>query len=86
MKLIRECGKEIYATAYNVDEERPEYFRLNSCNEEELKVRLLASCSVPHLFKPIIMYSYLYFSLEVYRLLLQNLLTQLEEDSRMLIS
>lgn len=54
MKLIRECGKEIYATAYNVDEERPEYFRLNSCNEEELKVRLLASCSVPHLFKPII--------------------------------
>lgn len=54
MNLINECGKEIYATAYNIDEERPEYFRLNSCDEEELKLRLLASCSVPHLFKPII--------------------------------
>lgn len=54
VKLVRECGKEIYATAYNIDEERPEYFRLNSCDEEELKVRVLASCSVPHLFKPII--------------------------------
>lgn len=54
MSIIDICEKEIYANAYNIDEERSEYFRLNGCTEEEIKDRVLASCSVPYMFKPII--------------------------------
>ncbi len=52
--VIKNCGKEIYACAYNIDKERAEYFKLNDCNEEEIKERVLASCAIPHIFKPII--------------------------------
>lgn len=54
ISIIDKCDKEIYANAYNVDEERPEYFKLNECSEDEIKERVLASCAVPHMFKPII--------------------------------
>ena len=54
MSSIDLCKKVIYANAYNIDEERCEYFRLNGCTEEEIKERILASCSVPHMFKPIV--------------------------------
>lgn len=54
MGSIESCGKEIYANAYNIDEERCEYFRLNGCTEQEIKDRVLASCSVPHMFKPVV--------------------------------
>lgn len=54
INVIKKSGKEIYATAYNIDKERPEYFKLDDCSEEEIKDRVLASCSVPHIFKPII--------------------------------
>lgn len=54
VELIKASDKELYVNAYNIDDEKPEYFRLNGCDEDELKVRVLASCSVPHLFKPII--------------------------------
>lgn len=52
--IIKKSGKAIYANAYNIDKERSEYFKLDDCNEEEIKDRVLASCSVPHIFKPII--------------------------------
>lgn len=52
--VIENCDKEIYANAYNVDKEIPEYFKLNGCTEEEIKERVLASCAVPHMFKPIV--------------------------------
>ncbi|MDY4253783.1 MULTISPECIES: patatin-like phospholipase family protein [unclassified Clostridium] len=54
MKAVKKSGKEIYVNAYNVDKERPEYFKLNDFSEEEIKERVLASCAVPHLFKPIV--------------------------------
>lgn len=54
MSIIDTCEKELYANAYNMDEERCEYFRLNGCTEQEVKDRVLASCSVPHMFKPIV--------------------------------
>lgn len=54
MDVIRNSDKELYACAYNVDKERPEYFRLNDCTEEEIKDRVLASSAIPHMFKPII--------------------------------
>lgn len=54
MEMIKNCDKELYACAYNIDKERPEYFNLNDCTEEEIKDRVLASSAVPHMFKPII--------------------------------
>ena len=54
MDVIRNSDKELYACAYNVDKERPEYFRLTDCTEEEIKDRVLASSAIPHMFKPII--------------------------------
>lgn len=53
VNLIKSSNKDLYATAYNIDEEKPEYFKLNECNEEELKLKVLASCAIPHLFKPL---------------------------------
>lgn len=53
MKVIRNSGKQIYACAYNIDEERPEYFCLNDYNEDEMKSIVLASCAIPYVFKPI---------------------------------
>lgn len=52
--VIKKSDKKIYSCAYNIDKEKPEYFKLNDCNEEEIKERVLASCLVPHIFKPII--------------------------------
>ncbi|MBE6054435.1 MAG: patatin-like phospholipase family protein [Clostridium sartagoforme] len=52
--IINITNKEIYACAYNLDKERPEYFKLNDCREDEIKEIILASCAVPHMFKPII--------------------------------
>lgn len=54
MEAVKKSGKEIYVNAYNVDKEKPEYFKLNDFSEEEIKERVLASCAVPHLFKPIV--------------------------------
>ncbi|MGL4107532.1 patatin-like phospholipase family protein [Clostridium sp. LP20] len=54
LNIINNSGKEIYASAYNVDKERAEYFKLNDCSEDEIKERVLASCSIPHIFKPIV--------------------------------
>lgn len=51
---VKESGKDLYACAYNIDQERPEYFKLNDCTEEEIKDRVLASSAVPHMFKPIV--------------------------------
>lgn len=54
IEAIKASGKDIYANAYNVDKERPEYFKLDEYNEKEIKEIVLASCAVPHLFKPIL--------------------------------
>ena len=54
MEIIKRCDKELYACAYNVDKERPEYFNLNDCTEEEIKDRVLASSAIPHMFKPVL--------------------------------
>lgn len=53
MSIIRNSGKIIYACAYNIDDERPEYFCLNNYSEEEIKNIILASCAIPYIFKPI---------------------------------
>lgn len=54
MEIIKNSDKELYACAYNVDKERPEYFKLNDCTEEEIKDRVLASSAIPHMFKPML--------------------------------
>lgn len=54
ISIIENCSKKLYANAYNVDKERPEYFKLNGCSKDEIIDRVLASCAVPHMFKPII--------------------------------
>ena len=54
INVIKNCDKDLYSCAYNIDKERPEYFKLNDCTEEEIKDRVLASSAVPHMFKPII--------------------------------
>lgn len=60
MRVIRNSGKRIYACAYNIDEERPEYFCLNDYDEEDMKNIVLASCAIPYVFKPIIFRNYRY--------------------------
>ncbi|SFU84933.1 NTE family protein [Clostridium sp. DSM 8431] len=54
INVIKNCDKDLYSCAYNIDKERPEYFKLNDCTEEEIKDRVIASSAVPHMFKPII--------------------------------
>lgn len=60
MRIIRNSGKSIYACAYNIDEERPEYFCLNDYTEEEMKTIVLASCAIPYIFKPIMFKNHRY--------------------------
>lgn len=60
MRVIRNSGKRIYACAYNIDEERPEYFCLNDYDEEDMKNIVLASCAIPYVFKPIIFRNHRY--------------------------
>lgn len=54
MSIIRESKKDIYACAYNIDKERPEYFKLDEYNDSEIMDIVLASCAVPYVFRPII--------------------------------
>ena len=54
MKVIRSSNKNLYACAYNIDDEKPDYFKLNDYNKEELMNIVLASCAIPYIFKPII--------------------------------
>lgn len=51
--IIRDSKKTLYACAYNIDLERPEYFKLNDYNDEKALDICIASCAVPFLFKPI---------------------------------
>lgn len=60
MRVIRNSGKCIYACAYNIDDERPEYFCLNDYNEEEMKNIVLASCAIPYIFKSIMFKNHRY--------------------------
>lgn len=54
MKIIKETNKSLYACAYNIDEEKPDYFKLNDYSKEEMINIVLASCAIPYIFKPII--------------------------------
>lgn len=60
MRVIRNSGKCIYACAYNIDDEKPEYFCLNDYTEEEMKNIVLASCAIPYIFKPITLKNHRY--------------------------
>lgn len=60
MRVIRNSGRWLYACAYNIDDERPEYFCLNDYNEEEMKNIVLASCAIPYIFKPITLRNHRY--------------------------
>lgn len=52
MEVIRESKRDIYACAYNIDRNRPEYFQLNGYDKEEMLEVVLASCAIPFLFPP----------------------------------
>lgn len=54
MKIIKDTNKSLYACAYNIDDEKPDYFRLNDYSKEEMINIVLASCAIPYIFKPII--------------------------------
>ena len=60
MNVIRNSGKILYACAYNIDKETPEYFCLNDFNEDEIKKIVLASCAIPYIFKPIVFKNHRY--------------------------
>lgn len=53
MSVIRESNKDIYACAYNIDKERPEYFKLDEYDDNDIMDIVLASCAVPYVFRPI---------------------------------
>lgn len=59
-KVIKESKKILYACAYNIDLDAPEYFKLNDYEDEELIDIVLASCAVPFIFKPININKYRY--------------------------
>lgn len=52
--VVKKNHRTIYACAYDIAEDKPEYFKLNNCNEEEIIDRVLASCAIPFIFKPIV--------------------------------
>lgn len=54
MNLLKSSSKSIYACAYDIDDERPVYFKLNDYNKEEMINIVLASCAIPYIFKPIV--------------------------------
>lgn len=60
MDILKKCNKTIYACAYNINLEQPEYFRLNDYSEEEVIDITLASCAIPFIFKPIKLNGYKY--------------------------
>lgn len=47
---IRNSEIEFYACAYNVSQERPKYFHVNSYQDDEIKNILLASAAIPGVF------------------------------------
>lgn len=51
--IIRKSEKILYACAYNIDLQMPEYFKLNDYDDEQALDICIASCAVPFLFKPI---------------------------------
>lgn len=53
IETINTHNRDIYACAYNIDKERPEYFKLNDYNNEEILNIVLASCAIPIVFSPI---------------------------------
>jgi len=53
MKIIKNTSKSLYACAYNIDDEKTDYFKLNNYNKEEIINIVLASCAIPYIFKPI---------------------------------
>ncbi|MCE9656853.1 MAG: patatin-like phospholipase family protein [Clostridium celatum] len=59
-QIIRDSKKLLYACAYNIDLEEPEYFKLNDYDDEDILNICIASCAVPYLFKPIKIGKYRY--------------------------
>lgn len=58
--IIRGNKKTLYACAYNIDLEKPEYFKLNNYDNDNILNICIASCAVPYLFKPINIGNYKY--------------------------
>ncbi|MGM9986025.1 MAG: patatin-like phospholipase family protein [Bacillaceae bacterium] len=58
--VVKASNKTLYACAYNVDLNKPTYFKLNDYNEEEMMDIVLASCAIPYIFKPIQIREYRY--------------------------
>ncbi|MEN8076455.1 patatin-like phospholipase family protein [Clostridioides difficile] len=58
--IIRQSNKTLYACAYNIDLQRPEYFKLSDYSNEDALDICIASCAVPFLFKPITIKGYKY--------------------------
>lgn len=54
IKLLKKSSKSIYACAYNIDDEKTDYFKLNDYIKEEMINIVLASCVIPYIFKPIV--------------------------------
>ena len=51
--IIKNSNRTIYACAYNIEDELPEYFKLSDYSEDEIINIVLASCAIPFMFKPI---------------------------------
>lgn len=60
LNIIKKCSRTVYACAYNIGLERPEYFKLNEYGNDEAVDIILASCAIPFIFKPIKINGYKY--------------------------
>lgn len=50
MPTFKKSNIDLYSCAYNISDGRPEYFKLNDYNEEEIIDISIASCAVPFIF------------------------------------
>lgn len=53
LNKIYTCGKTVYACAYNIKKQKPEYFKLNDYPVDKIMKMLLASSAIPYIFPPV---------------------------------
>jgi len=51
---IQKIGRKLYACAYNIDENRPEYMLISDMSKEDAIEAVLASCAIPYIYPPVI--------------------------------
>lgn len=57
---LKNCSRNLYACAYNLNKKMPEYFHLNSMKPDDAKRMVLASASLPFVFPAVCLNGYYY--------------------------